>query len=522
MCILFSGPVPSHLGMLDDCNNLKYTQSLNDIIMQGFLKDAPKPAKETKTQTDQSTRNFQNATKNAATLGFLNAAHFLSGGNLLTAAQNVSYSNSGPTKPKQANNMTNSNNSNAHQLSSLIASLTATNPASLPSNGNLFSSKPKTSSFSSNGTSSDVANNASPVCNSTTNASSSPTSSISSNNSTSTPRRCQKSLICEYGCGYETPDATLLKSHHVSHSNDRPYQCSYCGHSFKRNHTLLRHIRQVHKIDTTSVNGEPMPILSGVSMVQPHAPICSAASFASSQTHELSLIRDKLKKEFTSPSTPSAKQVAMKQASSILATLSNGSRLTDRDEGEDIEVDVDQKPIDLAFSRNASPKPPSLLHCSEYAMKRSSSPVSLLDLARPQLSSVSNARASDAMNMSFKRSFSPVSLLDLARPQLSSVSNGKASDAMNMSLKRSFSPVSLLDLARPQLSSVSNGKASDAMNMSLKRSFSPVSFLDLTRPQLSSVSNAARASDVMNMSLKHHPTPPQASNLGSLNLVMSM
>ena len=385
-----------------------------------------------------------NSTKNsAAALGFFNAAHLLSSANLLTAAQNVSYQSAlaaaaaaksikNPTNPSagvpvSTNNAikstgTHLQSSTSHQLSSLIASLSNTSsPSSLLNNNSYLSSSTKLSSAVSTANER-ATNSASPAC--TTNASNSPTSSVTSSSSTglnnncsvSTPRRGQKSLQCEYGCGYETPDATLLKSHHVSHSNDRPYQCSYCGHSFKRNHTLLRHIRQVHKIDTTSATGESVPVMNVASMVAPQTSSStlksstSSPSMIASQNRELSsFLHEKLKSEFNNSLISGMKQSAMSQASAILANLSNKALL--KEEDLDFKMDSEQKPMNLALSAaavasgNPSPKPPSLLHCSEYAVKRSLSPVSLLDLARPQLTNVvssSGQRASDALNMSLK------------------------------------------------------------------------------------------------------------------------
>ncbi|RKP03374.1 hypothetical protein CXG81DRAFT_5995, partial [Caulochytrium protostelioides] len=40
-----------------------------------------------------------------------------------------------------------------------------------------------------------------------------------------------------------------LKSHMISHSQDKPHQCTECGNQFRRKHDLQRHVRTLHSLD---------------------------------------------------------------------------------------------------------------------------------------------------------------------------------------------------------------------------------------------------------------------------------
>ncbi|KAG0045508.1 hypothetical protein BGZ83_009300, partial [Gryganskiella cystojenkinii] len=60
----------------------------------------------------------------------------------------------------------------------------------------------------------------------------------------SSPGRCPE-------CGKDFNSRGLLRSHIVSHSEDRPFTCTECNgtKSYKRNHDLLRHKREKHNLD---------------------------------------------------------------------------------------------------------------------------------------------------------------------------------------------------------------------------------------------------------------------------------
>ena len=313
---------------LDSCNNLKLTHSLNELILEGIYGCSANSNRPDVTSSagrsgaggnnrHSSSRHQENAvgaiTRSsgaAAAKAGINqvscssaskdeftstaskllqtavAAAFLPTPTTTTSAASNVVSSASSNKASGGRNSPpnlkshHSSNSNSNHLNSSINNnniLLVNQVCSTSSKLSPPSTSPSNSSTSSSGAS----------CNSSVHAVHTTPPQSSSCNSSSTPRRGQKCLVCEFGCGYETPDATLLKSHHVSHSNDRPYQCSYCGHAFKRNHTLLRHIRQVHKIDTTSAaTGET--VFSVASMVTPQQSVAAMDIKSAAATAALS------------------------------------------------------------------------------------------------------------------------------------------------------------------------------------------------------------------------------------------
>ncbi|KAI8846319.1 hypothetical protein BC829DRAFT_270038 [Chytridium lagenaria] len=58
----------------------------------------------------------------------------------------------------------------------------------------------------------------------------------------------KNTFVCTFpDCDKSFSKAYSLKTHHISHSNQRPFCCLFCtGKSFARKHDLLRHVRTVH------------------------------------------------------------------------------------------------------------------------------------------------------------------------------------------------------------------------------------------------------------------------------------
>ena len=257
-------------GLMDgSCNNLKLSQSLNELILEGIYGCGPSQSGGGRGGANRSSgqRDHDRKSSNGAAVKSTAAASLKD--DLITTSRLLSTA-AAAFLPKSCSSVSLVSSSSTPSTSS--KSGTTTSPPTLKCNSAALPTTTTTSINNNNillplNQSSKLSPPSSSPSSSSSTSSVGTSQSASSNQSGGTPRRGQKSLVCEFGCGYETPDATLLKSHHVSHSNDRPYQCSYCGHAFKRNHTLLRHIRQVHKIDTTSATGEA--VFSVASMVTP-------------------------------------------------------------------------------------------------------------------------------------------------------------------------------------------------------------------------------------------------------------
>ncbi|XP_018023130.1 protein abrupt isoform X4 [Hyalella azteca] len=66
------------------------------------------------------------------------------------------------------------------------------------------------------------------------------------NSSTSSPARHVKRFQCGV-CGKVFQDRTILKNHHMTHTGERPHQCSMCPYRSIQSGSLYRHIRMKHK-----------------------------------------------------------------------------------------------------------------------------------------------------------------------------------------------------------------------------------------------------------------------------------
>ena len=59
----------------------------------------------------------------------------------------------------------------------------------------------------------------------------------------------QKEFKCDFdGCSAVFVRLYNLKSHKLCHSSARDHQCEFCSFSFGRKHDLLRHVRNIHRI----------------------------------------------------------------------------------------------------------------------------------------------------------------------------------------------------------------------------------------------------------------------------------
>lgn len=59
--------------------------------------------------------------------------------------------------------------------------------------------------------------------------------------------RSQEKIIyyCPY-CTYSTDRKPNIKRHKLTHTGQRPFQCSLCGHKFSMKQSVKRHMRIIH------------------------------------------------------------------------------------------------------------------------------------------------------------------------------------------------------------------------------------------------------------------------------------